>query len=142
MSAPKRHNFSQLAVHVTFATFRRRRWIDESIEARLWDEVRRVLDEAGCQGWAIGGVDDHVHLLFELPPSKAVSDVIQRVKGASSRWMRKERPDIDFSWQRGYGAFSVSRRHIPQVSLYIHKQREHHMRFDYSVEFERLATRD
>lgn len=142
MFAPKRHNFSQLAVHVTFATTRRTRWIDESVEAQLWAELRRILIEMGCPVLAIGGVDDHIHMLFILPPSMAVAAVIQRVKGASSRWFQRERPGSGFSWQRGYGAFSVSRHDIPGVTRYIRNQREHHMRFDYSAEIERLASED
>jgi REP element-mobilizing transposase RayT len=139
MTAPKRHTFSQLAVHVTFSTTGRMKWIDHEIERRLWAELRRILEDNRCKVWAVGGVEDHVHVLFELPPALALATILQRLKGGSSRWFRLARPDTAFSWQRGYGAFSVSARNIDGVVRYIQNQREHHMRFDYDSEIERLV---
>ncbi len=76
---------------------------------------------------ALGGVEDHVHILVRLPGTVAVASLVKQLKGASSHLMNHavENP-AGFRWRSGYGAFSVSRRVLPQVRDYILRQEEHH----------------
>ncbi len=72
-------------------------------------------------------MDDHVHVLAKLRPDKAVSDVLRDLKANSSGWMKDVFPELkDFSWQNGYGAFTVSTSQIEKVKEYIANQEEHH----------------
>lgn len=73
---------------------------------------------------------DHVHLLVEIPPTFSVAQAIQKLKGSSSRWMGD-----GFSWQRGYGAFSVSPSQISVVTKYIENQERHHEKRGFEEEF-------
>ena len=76
---------------------------------------------------AIGGMPDHVHLLTSLPKTTALSDFVKTIKANSSRWIKELSPYYrSFSWQDGYGAFSVSASVIPKVVNYIHNQEKHH----------------
>jgi REP element-mobilizing transposase RayT len=76
---------------------------------------------------ALGGGDDHVHLLVQLPSALSVSDLMRRVKGSSAHLATHTlAPATFFKWQPGYGSVSVSPRHLAQVSDYIARQREHH----------------
>ena len=76
---------------------------------------------------AIGGVEDHVHVLTSLPATISVADLVQRLKGSSAHLATHQLvPDQFFKWQAGYGAVTVSPRHLDQVSKYIADQREHH----------------
>ncbi len=86
-----------------------------------------VSQNIGCKVLAVNGTRDHVHLLVSMPPSISVSDVVHRIKGASSRFVNdKIRPDYYFKWQVKYGAFSVSKRDLPRVIAYIKRQKIHH----------------
>jgi REP element-mobilizing transposase RayT len=85
---------------------------------------------------AVNGVDDHVHVLAKLRPDKALSDFLRDLKANSSGWMHDVFPDRkDFSWQNGYGAFSVSASQIPAVSRYIANQERHHTKRSFHDEF-------
>ncbi|MFL6373165.1 MAG: transposase [Pyrinomonadaceae bacterium] len=82
----------------------------------------------------INGVDDHVHMLIGLPPTVALSDVMRFIKANSSRWF-KNRFNVGFAWQTGFGAFSVSRSGAKAVSRYIADQEQHHNTRDFRSEF-------
>jgi REP element-mobilizing transposase RayT len=75
----------------------------------------------------IGGIEDHIHLLVNLAPSKAVSDVLRDIKANSAKWVNEEHLSTEkFEWQKGYGAFTVSYSNIDTVQVYIQNQQEHH----------------
>ena len=78
-----------------------------------------------CTVIAIGGVEDHVHLLVGFPPTLAVSELVKKVKGSSSR-LANGKDNRFFKWQGGYGAFTVSRRSLDLVADYIRNQEMHH----------------
>jgi REP element-mobilizing transposase RayT len=80
-----------------------------------------------------GGTENHVHILLELPPEMAVADAVRTLKCNSSRWLRES--VRLFSWQQGYGAFSVSPSHLGRVVNYIAHQAEHHKRYSFEEEF-------
>ena len=76
---------------------------------------------------AIGGVEDHVHLLIGIPASMSVSKAVQLIKGGSSKWVHDTFPNRrDFFWQDGYGAFTVSISGVADTVRYIEGQTEHH----------------
>ena len=81
-------------------------------------------------------MSDHVHVLFQLSKNHALSKVIGGVKGESSKWLKDTFPKLcDFSWQGGYGAFSVSASHLDSVCDYIARQPEHHLKRTFQDEF-------
>jgi REP element-mobilizing transposase RayT len=87
---------------------------------------------------AVGGEVDHVHLLIVVPSKIAVSVAIQKLKANSSRWIRDTFRLKLFSWQDGYGAFSVSVSNTQAVVAYIDGQAEHHRKRDSRAEFEQM----
>ena len=89
----------------------------------------------------INGVEDRVHMLILLPPNVSVSDTMRFVKANSSRWI-KGRFGKPFAWQKGFGAFSVSRSNVDAVAKYIHDQEEHHRKFDFKTEFVSLLDKN
>src|ERR1700730_11558277 len=99
-----------------------------------------MLKNLECYPIKIGGMEDHVHLLFALSKNIAFSELIGRLKGSSSKRL-KEKGINGFSWQNGYGAFSVSESNVEAVSAYISNQAEHHRKFTYQEEVRELLTR-
>ncbi len=90
----------------------------------------------------IGGVEDHIHVLCLLSRKFAIMKVIEESKTETSKWVKKKSHETkDFSWQSGYGAFSVSESNIPQVKRYIENQEHHHQQFSFRDEFRELCKR-
>jgi hypothetical protein len=68
-----------------------------------------------------------------------LSNLIKEVKRDSSEWINKEKLVMGkFSWQKGYGAFSYSKSHVPQVASYIEKQEEHHIKKTFLIEYRKI----
>jgi REP element-mobilizing transposase RayT len=82
---------------------------------------------------SIGGVEDHVHLLFHLSATLTLSRAITLLKANSSKWMNEH--GRNFAWQEGYAAFSVSASNLERVALYIRHQKEHHTKMSFEDEF-------
>ena len=82
----------------------------------------------------VGGVADHVHLLVGLKATHAVADIVREVKKASNSWVQALL-DRKFQWQEGYGAFTVSRGDIGDITDYITSQEEHHRKRTFQEEY-------
>jgi REP element-mobilizing transposase RayT len=87
-------------------------------------------------------MDDHVHMLIGLPANVSVSEALQLVKGGSSGWIKENIPGChSFGWQDGYGAFTVSKSHMPEVEKYIRDQHGHHRLKTFQEEYRALLDR-
>src|SRR5262245_32533087 len=103
-------SLAQIYVHIVFSTKNRTPWLND---ASLRRELHRYLHGAcrnqECPALAVGGVEDHVHLLIRLGKTTSVSELIRENKTEATRWVRAKTNDLaEFYWQNGYGAFSVS----------------------------------
>jgi putative transposase len=114
-----------LHYHIVFSTKDRVR-VFQNYRERLHAYLGGVIQNLGGVPTAIGGVEDHVHLLIGLRAIHCLADVVRDVKANSSGWVHKEIGDSMFAWQEGYGAFTISAQLTPQVREYIQKQEEHH----------------
>jgi REP element-mobilizing transposase RayT len=88
----------------------------------------------------INSVADHAHILCQLSKNIAACKLVEEVKKSSSKWM-KEQGVGDFSWQNGYGVFSVSQSNVDAVREYIEQQAEHHRKRDFKDEFREFCKR-
>ena len=85
---------------------------------------------------AINGMPDHLHVFFGMRPTQSLSDLMQDVKGNSSKWINEKKFIKDeFEWQEGYGAFSYSKSQVPKVIGYIHNQEAHHRKITFLDEY-------
>jgi REP element-mobilizing transposase RayT len=136
-------SLSHLYIHLVFSTKNRQPLISESIAPDLYSYMATVFhDECRSTAKLIGGVEDHIHALFNLSRTWCVADVVEAVKTSTSKWMKTQSPLLkQFSWQSGYGAFSVSRSNVDVVTEYIRNQREHHRRQDFKDEFRGLLEK-
>lgn len=121
------HTFTCLMAHLVFSTKDRRRFIDDELALRLHPYLGGIARDLECTALAIGGVEDHVHMLVAYPAKLAIADLLRELKASSSKWIHEQFPRRQaFAWQPGYGAFSVSMSVKPAVSDYIGRQVEHH----------------
>ena len=102
-------------------------------QSRLWDYLAGIARNHGMQVMAVGGTQNHIHILVVLPSDIALSDAVRTLKANSSRWMRET--DRLFAWQEGYGAFSVSPSQLERVKQYIANQPAHHATHSFEQEF-------
>jgi putative transposase len=114
------HTFSQNYLHVIFSTKDRRKIITKELQPRLWAYLRGIGKNYEMIVLAVGGTEDHVHTLFHLPPKLALAKAVLLLKANSSKWMTEA--GNEFSWQEGYGAFSVSSSSTDSVIQYIKNQ--------------------
>ena len=133
--------YHQLFLHLVWSTYSRQPLLHPSIEPRLYACIASICREAGCEPLAIGGVEDHVHILVRFTPTVAIWKLTKDIKGATSHLMTHElRPGIFFKWQGGYGAFTVQKSGIPKAVAYIQGQREHHKDGQVWTEWENWDT--
>ena len=130
------HSFTSSLFHCTFSTKDRRPLIVPELQLRLWPYLGGIARKNKFKAIAVGGVEDHVHLLLSLPSTMAIAKAIQLIKGGSSKWIHDEFPEQrDFAWQEGYGAFSIGVSQVPVTVKYIENQAEHHQRMTFQQEF-------
>lgn len=126
------HSYVTLVFHIVFSTKERMQLIRAEQQPRLWDCIKNVAHNHGVRVLAIGGTDNHVHALVSLPAEANIAEVVRTLKCNSSRWLHETKPL--FSWQEGYGAFSVSPSQVDRVRRYIRNQTEHHARRSFDEE--------
>ena len=113
--------------------------ITPDYEVRLYDYIGGTIRELGGISLALNGTEDHLHLLAKLRPDRALSDVLRKLKANASGWMHRVFPRLeDFTWQQGYGAFTVSQSNVQEVRRYITRQKHHHQKISFRDEFIRF----
>jgi putative transposase len=126
------HTFTKNHQHIVFSTAGRRKLIERNRQPELWAYIAGICRNHGIFVRAIGGVDDHVHLLVEILPIMAIAKAVATIKANSSKWMNET--GSSFAWQKGYAAFSVSASNIAAVERYIRNQEAHHQKISYEDE--------
>lgn len=122
-----RHAGVAVYIHFVWATWDRLPLLTEALARPVCRAIGAICADRGAAVIAIGGVEDHLHLLVELPATLALADLAKQVKGATAHLVTHElAAGCFFRWQGGYGAVSVSPRHLAEVCDYIARQRDHH----------------
>jgi len=130
-------SLSQVFIHLTFGTKRRYPFITEEIEPELHAYIAVILKNKDSPALKINSVPDHIHILFRLSKNHVLAKVVEDVKRQSSKWI-KTKGIRNFTWQIGYGAFSVSRFQLEIVKNYIINQKKHHNIKTYKEEVEEI----
>jgi REP element-mobilizing transposase RayT len=136
-------SLSKILVHTVFSTKDRRPFLrDRGIREETFRYIGGILSKLECQPIIVGGVEDHIHALCALARTCTAAEMVKEVKRGSSLWIKTKTPDLqDFSWQNGYGVFSVGFSQVPSVKQYIVNQEEHHRTTSYMDEFRKLLRR-
>ena len=113
--------------------------IPSNQQERLWNYVGGILKNHDMKALAVGGMEDHIHVLASLSSEAGVAPTVNLIKSNSSKWMRERFPK--FGWQSGYAAFTVSASAKQGVIDYINSLAEHHKRRDFRAEYLSLLKR-
>ncbi len=133
------HKFPNVLIHYVFSTRERRDLIPGDLQPGLWKYLGGVGKSHDIPVLTSGGLANHAHVLIALPTDVTVAKAVQVLKANSSRWISEH--GIDFAWQEGYGAFSVSASNLQSVRDYIDHQPEHHARRSFEDEFVALLRK-
>lgn len=135
-------SLANILVHLVFSTKDRTPWIADDWRDDLHGYIGGIIRRHGTDLLAAGSVEDHIHLLFPLPRTVAVAELVKEIKSGSTRWIHDSpsRPSA-FRWQAGYGAFSISPVHKEVLLDYIAHQREHHATTTFQDEYRKLLAK-
>jgi len=134
-------SLSKILVHLIFSTKHREPLIHPELRPRLYANIVGILDNLKSPSLQTGGVADHVHTLFALGRTISPAEVVEQVKKSSSKWMKADGGVPGFSWQAGYGAFSIGESQADDVIRYIQNQEEHHRKVTFQDEFRKFLER-
>jgi len=135
-------SLARLHIHLIFSTKNREPVLHDTVRDSLHRYMATVLQNLGCPPVLINSVADHVHILFELGRTVAVSDAVEQVKKTSSKWIKTQDAEfVRFAWQAGYGAFAVSQSNVSAVRQYIAAQQKHHRKKSFQDEYRAFLQR-
>jgi putative transposase len=128
------HTSGNILLHLIFSTKNRLPLIKPEFRDDLFSYLGGIVREMNGTALVINGEPDHVHMLIRSKPIHSPAEIARIVKTNSSRWVR-EKHSRDFSWQTGYGVFSVSESNIETLRRYIAGQQEHHRKHSFQEEY-------
>ena len=131
-----------LLAHLIWSTKNREAIIHSEFDKRLYDYIGGIIRAQNCKSIIIGGTSDHIHILVSFDSIMSVSKLVNLIKSNSTKWIHTTFPDKQyFVWQEGYGAFSVSKSQMNQITEYIKNQAEHHKKMSFQEEFRKFLLK-
>lgn len=112
--------------HLVWATHNRQPFVTPTIEPELYRYIESKIRSLDCAFHAIGGIEDHIHLIVSIPPNLSIADFVKRIKGSSSRHLNKTFLQQTFAWQNEYGVFSLGGKQLETAIVYVQNQKQHH----------------
>jgi REP element-mobilizing transposase RayT len=135
------NTFTQIHIHAVFAVQNRISLISKTWEDRLYQYITGIIQHHNHRLLSINGMPDHIHILIGMRPTQSLSELMQDIKGDSSRWINENKFVAGkFSWQEGYGAFSYSKSQISAVANYIESQELHHKKKTFIEEYKKILN--
>ena len=122
-----RRSLVEVYLHFVWTTQNRLPVITAGRERAVYRCIIEEAESMECVVCALGGVEDHIHLLLKIPSKYAPAEIVKKIKGVSSRFLHDQFPETEgLRWQEGYGVFSVTPSQTEPVIAYIQNQKEHH----------------
>lgn len=135
------NTYTQIHIQFVFAVKYREGIIHASFKEELYQYISGIIKAHNHKVLAINGMSDHIHILIGMRPTQSISDLMQDIKGSSSKWINDRRfLKVKFEWQEGYGAFSYSKSHVDAAIKYIQNQEVHHKTKTFMEEYAKFLT--
>lgn len=130
------NTYTQIHIQFVFAVKFRDAVIHSSWKDELYRYMTGIVQNNKHKLIAINGMPDHIHILIGMRPTQSISDLMQDIKGSSSKWInQKGFIKGKFEWQEGYGAFSYGKSQVKDVIAYIENQEQHHSKKTFRDEY-------
>jgi len=132
-------SYTKLLYHVVFCTKHRKNTIPETQEKELYAYIMGIINNKKSKLYRIGGTENHLHLLFDMHPSFALSDFMREIKEHSSKWLGKNTNFPDFEgWAVSFAAFTYNINDKQMIINYIKHQKEHHKTVGFEEEYRKF----
>jgi len=133
------NTYTQIHIQAVFVVKHRACLIQSAWKDQLYRYIAGIIEGNNHKCLIINGMPDHIHILFGMRPPHSLSDLMQDIKGDSSKWINKNfKLEERFTWQPGYGAFSYKKSDLPSIINYIENQEMHHRKIDFQKEYIKL----
>ncbi len=130
------NTYTQIHLQLIFAVQNRRSLIQGSWEDRLYEYITGIVQQNTHKMIIINGMPDHLHIVIGMRPIQSLSDLMQDIKGSSSKWINDNKLSTGkFNWQEGFGAFSYSKSQLPKLIEYVKNQKAHHKKKTFIDEY-------
>jgi len=130
------NTYTQLHIQFVFAVKYRTALIQKEWKEELHKYITGIVNPKDHKMLQINSMPDHVHILIGMRPAQSISSLVQNIKTESAKWVKEKKfCASSFAWQEGYGAFSYSKSHVPDVIRYIQNQEKHHERRSFKIEY-------
>lgn len=131
------NTYTQIFIHYVFAVQNRLCLISPKWEGQLYKYMSGIIEKHGHKLYVINGMPDHVHSIISMNPKQAPSDLMYHIKRSSSLWINENRfVSGKFSWQEGFGGFSLGRAQLKDKINYVNQQKEHHKIATFQEEYQ------
>jgi putative transposase len=134
----------RLYYHFVLATKERQPLINPQREAELYRYIIAKANTLACIVHAIGGIEDHIHVIVSIPPTLSIADFVKKIKGSSSYHLNQplSAAPNKFGWQEGYGVFSLGSKQLEQAVDYVSNQKTHHLNGTALASLEKATHQD
>jgi putative transposase len=135
------NTYTQIHIQAVFGVKYRLSVIQKDWKDELYKYITGIIQQHGHKLLIINGVEDHLHIFFGMRPAQSLSDLMQDLKGNSSKWINEKKfVSSHFEWQSGFGAFSYSKSQIADVIKYIQNPETHHAKQTFLDEYRELLN--
>jgi len=132
-------SYRQILYHLNFHTKNSLKVLNYSNNDELFRYMWGIIKNKNCKLYRINGVEDHIHILFDLHPSVALADLVKDIKVSSSKWIKEKGIYPKFThWAEGYGAFTLSLKEKDSAIKYVMNQQVHHKKYSFKEEYIQL----
>lgn len=135
------NTYTQIHLHLIFAVQNRKSLIQNLWKDRLYKYISGIVQRHKHKMIIINGMPDHLHIVIGMRPTQSLSDLMQDIKGSSSKWINENRFVAgNFQWQEGYGAFSYGKSQLPGLIEYVKNQEAHHKKKTFAGEYKNFLN--
>ena len=136
------NTYHQIHIQAIFAVKKRTGLIQKEWKDELYKYITGVIQMHDHKLLVINGMPDHLHVFFGMRPTQSLSDLMQDVKGGSSKWINEKKfIKAKFEWQEGFGAFSYSKSQASRVITYVQNQEIHHRKITFLDEYKKFLEK-
>ena len=133
------NTYTQIHIQFVFAVKFRAALIEKTWKERLHQYITGIIQGNEHKMLQVNSMPDHIHIFIGMRPTQSIASLVQNLKTESSKWIRDNKfCDSSFAWQQGYGAFSYSKSHVPDVIRYIQNQEAHHKKETFVEEYRKI----
>jgi putative transposase len=130
------NTYTQIIVQLVFSPKYRDAMIQKGWKNELEKYITAIVQNNGHKLLAISAMPDHIHILLGYKVTHLIPDLVEEIKTSTNLWIKQNNLSrFKFDWQKGYGAFSYSRRQLDVIVKYVMNQEEHHRKKTFRKEY-------